>query len=107
MELNTFKAALETAKTKAAEYAATTAEPHWFPCGFVWATYRCRKNAKVSSVLIADGWRWDDYEKAYTKSMGAFTNSQSMNFKTDIADVYLNSLRSSGMDGFSYRDRID
>lgn len=107
MDNKDFALALESAAATAFAYAQANAEGHWYPCGFVWMTYRCRKNAKVAKVLLNDGWRWDDYEKAYTLTMSRFTNSQSMDYKAGIARAYLNSLQCAGMDGFSFRERID
>lgn len=106
--MNELQLALESAEATARAYIAGNPEgPNWYPCGFVWLTYKCRKNAKESAILIQNGWRWDDYEKRYTLSMGRFHNTQSMSYKEGIARVMLDSLEKAGMTGFAYRERID
>ena len=30
---------------------AQTPESSWFPCGFAWLAYKCRKNAKIGKEL--------------------------------------------------------
>lgn len=61
---------------------------NWYPCGFAWATYKCRKNAAESIGLVASGWTWDDYRKVYTLSMGKFHNTQSMDYKEAIGYAF-------------------
>ena len=101
--------ALEAAKRAGQAHIAANPEDRndWFPCGFVWLTYKCRKNAKEHVALLSHGWRWDDYEKRYTFTMSAMHNTQSMNYKAGIARAMLKALNDSGIVGFSYRERID
>lgn len=80
---------------------------NWYPCGFVWLTYQCRKNAKQYVALVSRGWRWDDYAKQYTYSIGQLVNTQSMNYMEDIGRAMLNNLRASGIEGFGIQTRID
>ena len=69
----------------AAEYVQKNPEgPNWYPCGFAWVTYKCRKNAKEAGSLIARGFRWDDYEKVYTLSAYKFANTQSMDYQESV-----------------------
>lgn len=108
MNINALQTALNRAVAAAQTYIAKNPDgPNWYPCGFVWLTYKCRKNAKESAILIKNGWRWDDYEKRYTLSMGRFHNTQSMDYKAGIARAMLDSLKQDGMVGFSYRENID
>ena len=60
---------------------------HWFPCGFVTLTYKCRKNATEAKALQDFGFRWDDYYKRYKLSAHHFTNSQSMHYQEDIMNA--------------------
>jgi hypothetical protein len=100
--------ALDAGEKAAKEYVAGHAEgPNWYPCGFVWLTYKCRKNAKEHVALLSRGWRWDDYDKCYALSMGKFHNTQSMSYKEGIGRAMLERLNQSGIAGFGYRERID
>ena len=84
---------------------------NWYPCGFAWLTYKCRKNAKEAAILLQAGFRWDDYSKLYTFSGGSFSNTQSMNYKTEILRAFTAAsnpiLLAAGINGFGIHDRID
>lgn len=64
--LNAFNIGME-AMAKEAEKP----EAHWYPCGFAWIAVKIRKNNKLAKTFLANGWRWDDYAKAYTFRMPA------------------------------------
>lgn len=89
--------------------AANPEGQNWYPCGFAWITYKCRKNAKEAGSLIARGFRWSDYEKEYTLSAGKFTNTQSMNYQEDILRAAVRAADPFIADGvtFRVRSRID
>jgi hypothetical protein len=84
LTLNGLKLTIEAAKHAAREFVSTTPEGHWYPCGFAWLQYKCRKNAKEAKVLLDAGFRWDDYSKTYQLSPYEFTNTQSMDYKEAI-----------------------
>ena len=91
---------------------AQTPEAHWFPCGFAWLAYRCRKNAKISKVLISLGFRWDDYAKHYYTSLYGDIPSvsgmqQSMDYRARVLRTVAKSLNESGIEGFYVDTRID
>ena len=77
----------------------------WYPCGFAGIAYKCRKNAKVSKVLIECGFRWSDYEKQYRLS--APEGSQSMTAKEMVAQHIIDRLEAEGIKGFATYSRID
>ena len=98
--------ALKNAAAAERAYFATNPEPrNWFPCGFSWLSFRCRKNAKVSKTLIANGFRWEDYRKAYIRSSSTF--SQSMYYTAAGLEVAAKSLEDAGFAGFYVDTRID
>lgn len=91
---------------------SATPEAHWFPCGFAWLAYRCRKNAKISKTLIALGFRWDDYAKHYYTSLYREISSvpdmsQSMDYRARVLRAVAKSLNESGIEGFYVDTRID
>lgn len=51
-------------------------------CGFATLHVKIRKNHKLASVFIKNGWRWDDYRKTYY--LYPNTGSQSMTLKEDM-----------------------
>lgn len=91
---------------------AQTPEASWFPCGFAWLAYRCRKNAKISKKLLVLGFRWDDYAKHYYTSLyqdipTVAGMSQSMDYRARVLWAVSKSLRESGVEGFYVDTRID
>lgn len=97
---------------EAGRIEAQTPEAHWFPCGFAWLAFRCRKNAKISKTLIALGFRWDDYAKHYYTSLYQDIQSvesmwQSMDYRARILRTVAKSLRESGVEDFYVDTRID
>ncbi len=101
--------AIDLVKAGAAEYVKNNPEgPNWFPCGFAWLAYKCRKNAKEAGTLIAQGFRWDDYEKVYSLSPYQWTNTQSMDYKEAILQAGVEKAKRSYPDiAFYVRTRID
>lgn len=101
--------AIRCLKAGAAAYVRNNPEgPHWYPCGFAWVTYKCRKNAKEAGSLIAEGFRWDDYEKVYTMTAYEFTNTQSMDYKEAVLRAGVrNATQRFPNIGFGVRTRID
>ncbi len=98
--------AVKNALAAARGHAASNPEgADWFPCGFAWVAFRCRKNAKESKTLIANGFRWDDYRKSYLFS--APTRSQSMRYNEAVAQVAVDYLAQNGFDGFRVESWID
>lgn len=102
-------AALHLAIAAGHDYVKATPEnPNdWYPCGFAWLTYKCRKNAKESAILKEVGFRWDDYRKEYSLSGGTWSNTQAMDYKTAICLAVLDSLKESGYSNFGFQNRID
>lgn len=99
-----------TAGNAAASTTAQQPEPHWFPCGFAWVTYKCRKNAKQAKDLIANDFSWDDYRREYSLSGGRFHNTQSMDHKENIVMAFAtaaNEKLTPGEGHFSTRTYID
>lgn len=89
MNPSILQAALANGSLAAQHYVSQNPEgANWYPCGFAWATYKCRKNAAEAKVLTAYGWTWDDYRKLYTLSMGKFHNTQSMDYKVAIGGAF-------------------
>lgn len=75
------------------EDEAVTPEPHWYPCGFAWLAIKHRKNGPLSATFKHLGWRWNDYEKAYTYSMPAsFRVAPNMGQSMDYAARCLGAL---------------
>lgn len=102
--------AIQAAKNAARAYVAANPEgPNWYPCGFAWMTYKCRKNAKEAGALQAEGFRWDDYRKMYTMSAYQFVNTQSMNYQEDILRAAVRATAQFIPDGvvFGVESRID
>jgi hypothetical protein len=100
-------AAIAKGKEAAAAYVRANPEgPNWYPCGFAWLTYSCRKNAKESKTLLANGFRWDDYHKEYTFGAYEWTSTQSMDYKTDILRAMQTELAKHNF-VFGVRSRID
>lgn len=97
--------ALEIADNVGKEYARTVPEGHWYPCGFAWIAYKCRKNAKEARILLANGFHWNDYSKHYYKS--APTNTQSMNYQEAVLQAMQKSLVDNGYTNFHIQTRID
>lgn len=80
---------------------AKTPEPHWYPCGFAWLTIPMRKNGALAKTLVAHGFRWNDYRKAYTYSMPKWMKmasdmSQSMNYAERCLKVLAGVLTEAG-----------
>jgi hypothetical protein len=99
--------AIQSAIIAGRTFAAANPEgPNWYPCGFAWLTYKCRKNGAESKALIANGFRWGDYEKRYMLSGGTFSNTQSMYYKESILRVVQESLKEAGYT-FDVQTRID
>lgn len=92
-------------------YAYVKANPenenNWFPCGFVWATYRCRKNSKEGKVLAQLGFRWSDYDKQYQHSFYGIKHTQAMTYREELLRAMVDSLHSNGFPGFGVASRID
>ncbi len=91
---------------------AQTPESSWFPCGFAWLAYKCRKNAKIGKELQQLGFRWNDYDKAWQTSLydsiqSISGMSQSMDYRARVLNTVAKSLRESGFDGFCVDTRID
>lgn len=85
-------------KARAAAYVRANPEgPDWYPCGFANLLIKCRKNAKFAVVLKAEGFRWDDYNKAYAHGAYDWTNTQSMYYKEAILRAFLSALRDAGI----------
>lgn len=82
-------------------------EANWFPCGFVWLTYRCRKNSKEGKVLAAMGFRWSDYDKQFQHSFYEISRTQSMCYRENVIGAMRDSLHSNGFPGFAMASRID
>jgi len=98
--------AIKNALAAATGFAVLNTEgADWYPCGFAWVAYRCRKNAKESKTLIANGFRWDDYRKAYMRSSP--TRSQAMNYNIKVAQVAVDHLAQNGFNGFFVESWID
>ena len=99
--------AIAAGKKAAAQYVAQNPEgSNWWPCGFAWVNYKCRKNAAEASVLIDEGFRWDDYRKTYTLSAGKWHNTQSMDYKVEIIRAFKAAAGEAGV-AFGIEDRID
>lgn len=82
--------------------AAQTPEPHWYPCGFAWASIQMRKNHRLARTLLTLGWRWNGYRKAFTYSMPLtaykFSEmSQSMDYKARCLRAFAKSLNDDGI----------
>lgn len=92
-------------------YAYVNANPeneaNWFPCGFVWLTYRCRKNSKEGKVLASLGFRWSDYDKQYQHSFYEVKHTQAMTYREQILTAMKDSLHANGFTGFEMVSRID
>ena len=87
-------------------------EASWFPCGFAYLVYPCRKNAKESKVLIDMGFRWNNYDKAYQSalyhSIPAIAGmSQSMDYRERILRAVCNELHNAGFTKAYVTTRID
>jgi hypothetical protein len=100
--------AINTAVTVGQAYVKENPEnpANWFPCGFVWATYRCRKNSKEGKVLAQMDFRWDDYAKHYSRSFYELSNTQAMTYREGVLTAVVNSLRDNGYD-FRVESKID
>lgn len=106
---------LNVAMVKAIEAGkaeSMTAETHWYPCGFAWLAYRCRKNSKIGKALQAMGWRWSDYEKAWQTSLydvipAISGMSQSMDYRARILAKVRDVLKAEGFTEFYVETRID
>lgn len=89
-----------------------TPEAHWFPCGNAWLSYKCRKNARIGTILKDMGFRWDDYRKAWQST---FYNtipciagmSQSMEYRARIVREMARVLKEEGFEGFYVETWID
>lgn len=99
MDPNILRAAITAGKAAAAKYVRENPEDenNWFPCGFANLHYKCRKNAKESAVLQAEGFRWDDYRKTYSHGAYSWTNTQSLNYKAAILTAMQNAMREAGV----------
>lgn len=96
-------------KGTAAAFAFVNANPegkNWYPCGFAWLAYKCRKNAREAAVLKAHGFSWDDYEKCYSLWAGKFHNTQSMDYKESILRAMNEVIAAEGFT-MRVRTRID
>jgi hypothetical protein len=104
----TLRVAIESAKRAAVEFVKANPEDpkNWYPCGFAWLTYKCRKNAKEAADLIAHGFRWSDYEKRYILSPYEWTNTQAMDYKESILRAMQAELKVHGYE-FGIHTRID
>lgn len=103
--------ALATA-IEAGRVEAQTPEPHWFPCGFAWLSYQCRKNSKIGKELQSAGFRWNDYDKAWQTSLydaipSIENMSQSMDYRARVLNAVCNSLKKQGFTEFYVNTRID
>lgn len=97
---------------EAGKVESLTPEPHWFPCGFAWLSYRCRKNAKMGKALQILGFRWNDYDKAWQSSLYAEIPcvkdmSQSMDYRSRILRAVCDVLKAEGFTKFYVNTRID
>ena len=101
--------AIAAGKKAAAQYVAQNPEgSNWWPCGFAWVNYKCRKNAKEAGALMAEGFTWDDYRKVYSLSPYAWTNTQSMDYKAAILRDFVAAANTyMAADLFSVRTYID
>lgn len=99
--------ALKTAFLAGNSFVADTPEGHWYPCGFAWLTYKCRKNAKEAATLKDNGFRWDDYRKEYTLGAFKWKATQSMDYQISIVREVQQSLAESGFPQFGVDSRID
>lgn len=99
MDLKTLQVAIREGKAAAALFVKTNPEDpaNWFPCGFANLRYKCRKNAKEAKVLLAEGFRWDDYEKVYSHGAYDWTNTQSLNYKAAILEVMRDKMALAGV----------
>lgn len=99
--------ALQNAKAAAVTWLKANPEgPNWYPCGFAYLTYKCRKNAKEAATLKHHGFSWNDYHKQYERTAYDMTNTQSMDYKESLLRVMADSLRNEGF-AFNVRTYID
>ena len=93
------KAVLFTANEAARKHVFLHDAPRGMTfCGFAWAQLHCRKNHKLAKVLIRDGWKWDDYVKAYSlRPRIEWTNTQCMDYKERLMRVYTDTLKEHGI----------
>lgn len=87
-------------------------EPHWYPCGFAWLSIKMRKNGRLAKTLIAYGFRWNDYDKAYQTSMydrivSIENMSQSMDYRARVLNAVTACLHIHGLTEFYVNTRID
>ncbi len=97
---------------EAGKAESMTAETHWYPCGFAWLAYRCRKNSKIGKALQAMGWFWDDYSKSWQSSLSSEIPSiqgmwQSMDYRARILAKVRDVLKAEGFTEFYVETRID
>lgn len=94
----TLLTAIRDGKAAAAAYVAAHPEgPNWYPCGFANLHYKCRKNASIASILIAEGFRWDDYLKSYSHGAYDWTNTQSLDYKSGILQAFADAAEKHGV----------